>query len=121
MARDAFSLLHVPLIAGVIAYAAAIEAVLSHPHDPLGLDLRLLLGAGMLLFSGAAALAVWRAGCRLLWQRIALTAAGALAVTAVGSVPPAVPLGIMLAAMAASAAVEQFVDPRPAAHKIVAA
>lgn len=116
LARDAFSLLHVPLIAGVIAYAAAIEAVLSHPHDPLALDLRLLLGAGMVLFSGAAALAVWRAGCRLLWHRFALTAAGAIAVAFLGPTPPAVPLAIMLVVMVASATVERFVDPRP--HRI---
>ena len=114
MARDAFSLLHIPLIVGVIAYAAAIEAILSHPHEPLALDMRLLLGAGMLLFSGATALAVWRAGCRLLWPRLVLTGAAALTVAAVGNVPPAVSLAVMLAGMAASAAVEQFTNPNPA-------
>jgi low temperature requirement protein LtrA len=32
MARDAFSLIHFPLLCGVIAYAAVVEAVVSHPH-----------------------------------------------------------------------------------------
>jgi low temperature requirement protein LtrA len=113
MARDAFSFIHVPLVVGVIFYAAAIEAILSHPGDPLALDMRLLLGAGMLLFSGAAALAVWRAGCRLLWPRLVLTATAAAAVAAIGTVPPAVPLAVMLLGMAARAVVEQVWDPNP--------
>lgn len=38
MARDAFSLMHFPMVCGIIAYAAAVEHALSHPAAPLALD-----------------------------------------------------------------------------------
>ena len=66
------------------------------------------------LRAGAAAFAVWRAGCRFLWPRLVLTTVAAVAVAAVDNVPPAVPLAIMLVGMAAGAVIEQYTDPNPA-------
>ena len=50
MARDTFSVLHFPMLCGVIAMAAATEAALAHPHEPFAFDLRIALGAGAVLF-----------------------------------------------------------------------
>lgn len=34
-ARDAFSLLHYPMIAGIVFYAVALEEAFLHPDDPM--------------------------------------------------------------------------------------
>ncbi len=52
MARDVFSLLHFPMMCGVIVYAVAIEEAITHPSEPMSLSLRLALAAGLLLFVG---------------------------------------------------------------------
>jgi low temperature requirement protein LtrA len=43
MARDAFSLIHFPMLGGVIAYAVAIEQVATHSGEPLALNARVAL------------------------------------------------------------------------------
>jgi low temperature requirement protein LtrA len=116
LARDAFSLLHFPMIVGIIAYAAAIEVILSHPDEPLSFEARALLSLGILLFSGFTALAVRRCGYRLLWPRLVCTGAAALAVAVLPDVPPALALAIMLLGMAATAVIEQRADPVPSPH-----
>ena len=62
LARDVYSLLHVPLIYGIISMAVGFEIILSHPSDPLSLPGALALGGGILLFTGSTAAAVWRSG-----------------------------------------------------------
>ena len=62
MARDTYSIIHFPMLLGVIAYAATVETALGHPTDPLGLAGRMLLAASVLLYAGAMALALTRAG-----------------------------------------------------------
>lgn len=61
LARDAYSLIHFPMLLGVIAYAATVDTALSHPTDRLGLAGRALLAASVLLYAGAMALALARA------------------------------------------------------------
>ena len=59
VARDAYSLGHCPMIAGVVLFAAAAEEIVLHPGDPLGSFTRLLLalafGLAMLTQSAAVA------------------------------------------------------------------
>jgi low temperature requirement protein LtrA len=99
MARDGFSLLHFPMLCGIIAYAVAIEVAAAHPGDPLGLNTRLALAFGLLLFIGGAAAAMLRCARRLLLLRIALAAVAAAAIVAVSGFPPQASLGIALAAV----------------------
>jgi low temperature requirement protein LtrA len=50
LARDALSVLHFPMLCGVIGIAAASEAALAHPEQILPADLRATLGVGAMLF-----------------------------------------------------------------------
>ena len=105
LARDALSVMHFPMLCGVIAMAAALEAALAHPHEPLAADLRLALGSGALLFLSGTGAALWRATGRMPVARFVLPPAGAAAVTAAGGTPW-IGLSILLATLVALAAVE---------------
>jgi low temperature requirement protein LtrA len=62
LARDAYSVIHFPMLLGVIALAATIEHALAHPSEALGMAGRALLAASVLLFVGGMAMALRRAG-----------------------------------------------------------
>jgi low temperature requirement protein LtrA len=88
MARDVFSLIHFPMLCGVIACAVSVEKALAHPGDPLPLAGRVALAVGLALFVGGMAVAIWRATRQLLVFRVVLitgTAIAAAAVTGVAS------------------------------------
>ncbi|HET9371772.1 MAG TPA: low temperature requirement protein A [Vicinamibacterales bacterium] len=53
LARDVFSVMHFPMLCGVIAMAAATEAALAHPDLPLATDLRMALAAARCCSSAA--------------------------------------------------------------------
>lgn len=80
MGRDVFSLIHFPMLCGVIAYAVAIEEAVAHPGDPLHTEVQLALAVGMALFVGGMALAMWRATRRLLLPRVIVMLVTAVAV-----------------------------------------
>ena len=87
LARDVFSVLHFPMLCGVIAMAAATEEALAHPDRALALDLRVALGVGAVLFVGGTGVALRLAtGFALTW-RMLLAPAAAAAVVAVGGAP----------------------------------
>ena len=87
LARDTFSLMHFPMLCGIIAYAVAIEEAVAQPGDPLAFAGRAALAAGILLFVGGIAVAVWRATSRVLRARVAVYVAAGAAMTALGRVP----------------------------------
>ncbi len=60
-ARDVWSLWHLPIVAGVIATAAALEEVTLHPTDALPLPFRVMLAGGLVLFLGGTVGAIGRA------------------------------------------------------------
>jgi low temperature requirement protein LtrA len=106
MARDVFSLIHFPMMCGVVAYAAAVETAVAHLGEPLSLVGRLALAVGLALFVGGMAIAVWRATRRLLLPRLLLTALPALAIVTVTGVASTLTLAIALAGIVAIAALE---------------
>jgi len=86
LARDAFTLLHFPMMCGVIGYAVAVEEAVLHPEHALPLAGRWALALGIGLFLGGMAAAIWRASGRALMVRIGVTlAAGAAIVLLPGS------------------------------------
>jgi low temperature requirement protein LtrA len=87
MARDAFSVIHFPMLCGVIAMAVATEQMLAHPERPLTPTLRLMLGAGTVLFVAGTAAATWRASGQALMWRWILAPAAAIAVVTIGVAP----------------------------------
>ena len=107
MARDVFSLLHFPMLCGIIAYAAAIEHALAHPGDPFDAASRIALGLGLALFVVGLAIAFWRATGRILRSRVVIGAATAIAIIAMTGVSPAISLAIGLVGVAVVAVVEQ--------------
>ena len=76
VARDAFSLLHFPLIGGIVGVAVGLEAAVAHPDEALhSAELRLLV-IGTALVVASAGLSLLRVSNRVLVPRlvIALTA-----------------------------------------------
>ena len=106
MARDVFSLIHFPMLCGVIAYAAAIGDAIAHPGEPLTPPVRIGLATGLTLFLGGMAFATWRACGSVPGRRLAVTAVMSAALVA-WAPAPAASLGLALAGVAAIAALEQ--------------
>lgn len=113
-ARDAFSLMHFPMLCGIVAYAVAVEAAVAHPHEPLHLDARMSLAVGLLAFVGGMAFVIRRVTGQWRGMRLSITAATALAVVAVAGVSPVVTLAIALAGVVGVAVAERSTDVAPA-------
>lgn len=73
MGRDVFSLLHFPMLCGLVIYAYAIEEAMVHPDSAMTLQARLALAIGIILYSLSIILAFWRATGKLLFLRAGLT------------------------------------------------
>ncbi len=78
VARDAYSLGHFPMIAGVVLFAAAAEEVVLHPGDPLSGFSRLLVATAIGLVLLAQAVIMKRVGGPVLVERIAVAVIVAL-------------------------------------------
>ncbi len=107
LARDAYSLIHFPMLCGVIAYAFAIEEIVAHPVELLPLATRLALAIGLVLFVGGMAIAIRRATRRLLLPRTILIAGTAVVIVVVPGVTGLVALAIALVSVVAIAVTEQ--------------
>ena len=105
LARDVFSVMHFPMLCGVIALAAATKDALAHPESALAWNARIALGGGALLFVCGAAAAVWRATGRLLVWRVVLIALAAPAAVIAGGVPW-IAMGVLFAALVVIATIE---------------
>jgi low temperature requirement protein LtrA len=85
LARDVFSVMHFPMLCGVIALAAATEEALAHPDELLTVSVRVAFGAGAMLFVCGTGLAIWRATGRMpVWRGI-LAPVGAAIVLGTGT------------------------------------
>lgn len=115
MARDVFSLIHFPMLCGIIAFAVAVEEVIAHPQEPLVLTGRIALAAGLLLFLGGMVAAVWRATQHLLLPRLIITAAIVVLILALAHRSPQLTLAVAFAGVALVALVEQWIG-RPTAE-----
>jgi len=112
-ARDAFSLVHFPMLCGVVGYALAVEEAVAHPTTPLPLEARAALALGVLLFVGGAALAVRRATGRLLGLRIVASAATAGLLLGLAEVPPVLSLVLAFGGIAGIVALERWPEVEP--------
>lgn len=73
LARDVYSLLHFPLLIGLIIYSFALEEALKHPDEVMTEAARLALAVGILVFSAGIAITHWRATGELLKGRILIS------------------------------------------------
>jgi low temperature requirement protein LtrA len=107
LARDVYSLIHFPMLCGVVAYAVAVEAAIAHPAEPLRMEAQIALAVGILLFIGGMAVAIWRAAGRLPLPRLVIAAVTAVAIVLASGAAPAVSLTIALAGIIVVAVIEQ--------------
>jgi low temperature requirement protein LtrA len=98
IARDAFSLLHYPLVVGIVLYAVAAEEIVAHPDEPLGDFGRFTLALGVSLALLAISGAVYRVVRRIPWMRI-LTVVAIMAIGAVAGSWNAVAYAAVIAAV----------------------
>ena len=111
LARDAFSLLHFPVIGGVIGIAVGFEDMVLHPGERHETEGMVALALGLVLFVGGGAAAWARAGRQLLLPRLGMLAALVVALVLAADAQPPVVLTIVAAAIAAIAIVEQVQHP----------
>jgi low temperature requirement protein LtrA len=105
LARDAYTYLHVVLVAGVIVAAVGDELVIAHPSDELPGEEVAAVVAGPALYLLGHALFRWRMAGSVSWKRLG----GALACVVVGAVGTEMPAlvlvvlvtGILIAVIAA--------------------
>lgn len=95
IARDAYSIIHFPLICGIIGIAVGFEKILHHPHDLLNIPVATALFGGYVLFIGFTAASVWRNSKIILVPRLIILIATSIGfAVAVGS-SPQIALGII--------------------------
>jgi low temperature requirement protein LtrA len=74
IARNAYTYVHVLIVAGIIATAAGVDLAIAHPHDPQhGVGLAIVLG-GPALFLLGESLFQWSATGRVNAKRVAAAA-----------------------------------------------
>ena len=106
LARDVFTYFHYPIVLGIIFYAVAAKKTLEHPHDPLSEAGRWALGLGIAFFLLGFALMRFRVVRRIAWERLGAAAAAVALAVLLDGTDAIVTLGIVVAAFAASIAIE---------------
>ncbi len=107
IAGDAFSLLHFPVLCGIVAFALAVEQSLAHAGQTMPREGTAALAASVLLFVGGTGLALWRATGRVPFARLALAAATGLTIAFARGISVHTSLVIALAGATAVAVFEQ--------------
>lgn len=69
LARDVYSLLHYPMILGIVFYAVSLEEAFHHPNDPMEPVVAVLFVVAVGLFLLAQAVATWRCWRTYLYER----------------------------------------------------
>ena len=95
MARDVYSLLHFPMLCGLIAYTVGIEAAVAHPSEPLELNAKIALAVGICLFAVSIGAQTWRATRHISVPRLGATLVTMVLAVLVSDVPAAVSLTIV--------------------------
>ncbi len=85
--RDVYTWAHAPMVAGVVATAAALEEIALHPGDEVSGAFRSLFFGGLALFTVGVAAAVWRAFRVATRERLLALALIGLVLTVAGSWP----------------------------------
>ena len=72
LARDAYSIAHFPIVAGVILFAVGAEELLAHPDVALDAGSRWAFVGGLMLFIGSQSMMARRFTGSLTWDRFVL-------------------------------------------------
>ena len=106
LARDVYSILHYPIIAGIVLYASGVEEAVLHPNDPLIGEVRWLIGGALASFLLAMVAATWRARRILLYERIIGSAVIGGVLWIVGDTPAQTVLFVVTLILLATMAIE---------------
>jgi low temperature requirement protein LtrA len=106
LARDVFTFFHYPIVLGIILYAVAAKKTLEHPLDPLSDAGRWALGLGIAIFLSGFALMRYRVIRRIAWERLAAGGVALVVAVALESADAIVTLGVVVALLVLSVAVE---------------
>ena len=106
LARDLFTYLHYPLVLGIILYAVAAKKTLEHPLDPLSKPGRWSLGLGIALYLCGFALMRFRVVRRIAWERLAGAALALVVAVLLDGADAIMTLGLVIAILAVSVALE---------------
>lgn len=107
LARDMFTLIHLPVVAGTITAAAGIEEALAHPGEPLNTFGAAAVALGPMLFLGGLAIGRFRATRTVAAERVAaVVLAGATAVVLGPRASAMITTGVIAAIIVAVAAAE---------------
>lgn len=74
MARDAYTIGHYPLVAGVVLFAVGMEELLAHPAAAVPDAERWAIVGGLALFLLSIAYSVWRWVGKITWERLLIAA-----------------------------------------------
>ena len=123
VARDSFSYLHFPMIAGIDLVALGFEKTLHHVGDPLHLVPAVALLGGTAVYLLAHVAFRWRNVHRFSSQRVLAALAGVALIPAATVIPAVVTLGVLAGLLAVLVAYERvrFAELRERLRRQVAA
>jgi low temperature requirement protein LtrA len=101
IARDSFSYLHFPMVAGIVLLALGLKKTLAHVGDPLELVPATAMLGGTAVYLLAHVAFRWRNVHRFSWQRLIVAAALVALLPAAVELPALATLSILAAALAA--------------------
>jgi low temperature requirement protein LtrA len=116
LARDAYTYLHLPIIAGIIATAVATDLLITGPHTAPGGAARAMILGGPALYLLGESLFQWRMTGAMQWRRVAVVVLLACVVPLGGHLAT-LPLSIIVAAVLTALAVWELrsADEKPSA------
>jgi low temperature requirement protein LtrA len=117
--RDVFSMLHIPMIMGLVAIAVAIEEAIAHPDAVIHTEVRVALGVGILMFVASMGLAIKRAGGALPIPRVVISVITAVAIVFVDGVDAYITILIGLIGLIAIGVIEHVTDSSAASESLV--
>jgi low temperature requirement protein LtrA len=100
LARDVYTFLHFPMVAGIILGAVAAKKTVEHPSDPLSTAGRFALAAGIALYMLGFVGIRWRMIRRLAWERLCAAITVPLVVLALRGIDALALLTVALAVLA---------------------
>jgi low temperature requirement protein LtrA len=106
VARDIFSILHYPIVLGIILFAVAAKKTLEHPADPLSDAGRAALGVGAAVYLLGFTLGRFRALRRIAWERASGACAAAAAVLLFPDLDAMWLLAVVIGVLAVATAIE---------------
>ena len=94
--RDVFSILHIPMIMGLVVIATAIEGAIAHPDTVIHTEVRVALGVGISMFVAGMAFTIKRASGTFPIPRIGISVITAVAIVFVDGVGAYITISIRL-------------------------